>query len=172
MNFNTTIFGVVLSTFLTVLSVKIYQMKYLQRFALAGALFIGSCSIPKPLVYKNINHFGMEQANLKNTVVSMDLNLYNPNKYNMKLKNADVEVYINEHYVGKAMVTENLTIPKLNTFSLPILLRVDLGSIIPNAIQLLISNEITLKLTGLVKAGRHGIYIKIPLNYEGKQKIR
>ncbi len=131
-----------------------------------------SCSRPKVLEYRNINHFGVEQAGFKNTVLSMDLCLYNPNKYGLKLKNTDVDVFINNKHVGKALIREKFSIPAADTFSLPILLRVDLVQVLPNALQLLISDEITLKLSGIIKAGKHGMYIKIPVSYEGKQKIR
>lgn len=98
--------------------------------------------------------------------------MYNPNKYSLNLKNTDVDVFINEHHVGKALIRDKFRVPANDTFSLPILLRVDLMQVIPNAVQLLISKEITLKLSGIIRAGKHGMYIKIPISYEGKQKIR
>jgi LEA14-like dessication related protein len=153
-------------------SVKITTMKYLYGWLLVGWLACLSCTQPKTLVYKNLNHFGIGQAGFKNTVITMDLVMYNPNKYSLKLKNTDVDVYINEHHVGKALIRKKFTIPAADTFSLPILLRVDLVQAIPNAIQLLISKEITLKLSGIIRAGKHGMFIKIPITYEGKQKIR
>ena len=153
-------------------SVKITLMKYL-RICLIICLFTSiSCTQPKPLVYHSLNHFGADMAGLKNTVLTMDLCLYNPNYYGLKLKNTDVDVYINDRYVGKALIREKVAIPKRDTFTLPILLRVDLVQAIPDAVQLLITKEITLKLTGIIRAGKHGMFVKIPVSYEGKQKIK
>ncbi len=135
-------------------------------------LLFASCMQPKPLVYKSVQHFGFQQHGLSNSIVTVDLNLYNPNKYSMKLKNTDVDVFVNNHHLGKALVTKKSTIPKLDTFSLPVALTVDLAKVLPNAFELLFNKEVTLKLTGSIKTGKHGIFISIPVDYEGKQSIR
>lgn len=146
-------------------------MKKLHLLVITALLFACSCSQPKALVYKGIQHFGLKQEGLT-TMVSIDINLYNPNHYNMQLKNADVEVFINNTHVGNAHVDGKFLVPKKETFVLPVLLNVDLLHALPNAFELLVKKEIDLKLAGTLKAGRHGIYISIPVDYNGKQVIR
>ena len=133
---------------------------------------ITSCHTPKDLVYQNVQHFSIKLADRQHTVLSMDVLLYNPNKYNMKLKHADLDIFINNNHLGKVNLDEKLRVPSLDTFSMPVSLDVDIKNVIPNAFQLFLNSEVTVKLTGAVRAGRHGVFITIPVNYEGKQDIR
>ncbi len=102
----------------------------------------------------------------------MDVKLYNPNKYCLKLKKADLDLYINGNHLGKVKTKAVCSVTKLDTFTLPVTLAVDYRNILPNALQLLFNSEVDVKLTGKVKAGRHGLYITVPINYVGKQDIR
>ena len=147
-------------------------MKSTGSLLLLIILFTCSCRQPKQLVYQNIENFKLKQAGLKETEVSLDLRLFNPNNYGMKLKDADVDVFINGTKLGKMQVRNLFAVPGLDTFSMPVMLNVNLRDAIPNVLQLLLKSEVDLKLAGTVKAGRHGVYIKVPVNYEGKQDIR
>ena len=101
-----------------------------------------------------------------------DINMYNPNRYGMKLKDADVDVFLNGRSLGKMQVDESCTIPRLDTFALPVMLNVDLKNVLPNALQLLISSDVEIKLSGSIKAGKNGIYKKVPVSYQGRQDIK
>ena len=131
-----------------------------------------SCAAPKPLVYKNVEHLGMDHLGLGNTTISMDLVLYNPNHYKIKMKSAAVDVYFNGTHIGKAIVDQQFIIPKKDTFAMPVLLKVDLLNLIPGALQLVTKKQVTLKLKGEMRAGRSGVSINIPVDYEGKQSFR
>ena len=133
---------------------------------------LASCATPRPLVYKNVQHFGLQHAGLVNTVLSMDLCMYNPNNFSLKLKQTGIDIFVNDRLVGNVLLQNNYTVPRNDTFLLPILLKVDLANVLPNAYELLTSKEVKLKLSGAVKAGKHGIYINVPVSYEGKQVIR
>ena len=135
-------------------------------------IFISSCSRPKDLVYRNVQNFSMKTVGLRQSALSMDVSMYNPNKYRMKLKHADMDVFLNDRPLGKMNMTGAYGIPALDTFSLPVVINVDMASALPNIMQLLTSSTVNVKLAGRVKAGRHGVFITIPVNYEGKQDIR
>ncbi len=131
-----------------------------------------SCRQPRDLVYVGVQNFGLKQASLKKTVVSMDVQLYNPNNYKMKLRHSHLDIFINSNKLGTVNMDSKLKVPRLDTFAMPVMLDVDLGNALPNMLQLAFNSDVTVKLTGTVKAGRHGLYINIPVNYEGKQDIR
>ena len=102
----------------------------------------------------------------------MDLRLFNPNKYPLKLKDADVDVFLNGNKLGTMLLSECFPVPGLDTFSMPVTLDVDLKNVLPNALQLLMNPEVDIRLEGSVKAGRHGVYLNVPVHYEGKQDLR
>ncbi len=137
-------------------------------YALILMLFgAGSCRQPKDLVYKSAQNFGLQQGK-----ALMDISFYNPNKYRLKLKNADLDVYLNGARLGKMNVSKAVVIPRLDTFTVPVSIAVDLKNLLPNALQLAFSSDMSVKLQGNIKAGRHGVYKNVPVNYEGKQDIR
>ena len=146
-------------------------MKNLDVLSFVIILLFGACKQPKDLVYQNVQHFRVQTANLKESTVAMDVRFYNPNNYNLKLKQADLDVYLNGTHVGKLLENEHYTIPKMDTFALPVVLKVDMQTVLPNALQLLLSSDVNIKLVGQVKAGRHGVILSIPVNYEGKQEL-
>ncbi len=146
-------------------------MKAIRSLLLLLIIGVCSCRHPKDLVYQNMQHFKMQQCAMDQTAISMDIRLYNPNRYTVKLKNADIDVYMNGSSLGKMKVNGKYTFTKLDTCSLPVTLNIDVKNALPNAFQLLLNSKVSIKLKGVIKAGRHGIYIKIPIDYEGKEDI-
>lgn len=147
-------------------------MRFIKLVPVLAVLLLASCARPKCLVYVGANNFGAEKVGLRNTVLSMDLRMYNPNPYRVKLKSTDIDIYIDDHHVGKALVKERYSIPKKDTFSLPMLFRVDLAQVLPNALHLLKNKEIKVKMDGCVKAGKYGIFLRMPVSYERKHKLK
>jgi len=109
---------------------------------------------------------------MKQTELSVDLLLFNPNRYPLKLKDADVDVFLNGNKLGTMLLSECFPVPGLDTFSMPVTLNVDLKNVLPNALRLLMDPEVNIKLDGTIKAGRHGLYLNVPVHYEGKQDLR
>ena len=135
-------------------------------------LLVCSCSHPKALVYKDIQHFKLQSAGLQQSGVSLDIRMFNPNSYGITLKNADVDVFVNGTLLGKLCVNNQCSVPGLDTFLLPVTLNVDMKNVLPNALQMFLKSDVDIKLAGTIRAGRRGIYMKVPVNYEGKQDIR
>ena len=147
-------------------------MKVINALFLIVVLFACSCSHPKDLVYKDIHSFKLGQAGMQQSALKMDIRMFNPNGYCMKLKDADVDVFINGKLLGKMEVNGSCAVPRLDTFLMPVILNVDMKNVLPNTWQLFMNSEVEIKLAGTIKAGRHGLFIKVPLDYEGKQDIR
>jgi LEA14-like dessication related protein len=135
------------------------------------AFALSACRRPKELVYCDIQSFRLKHAGVKETAVSANIFLYNPNKFSLKLKRADVDVFLNERIVGNVSLDSLSTIPAKDSFSLPVTLSLDMTNVIPDALQLLFSSQVDLKIKGSIKAGKHGVYVSVPVNYEGKQDV-
>ena len=140
---------------------------------IVSILFLtASCRQPKLLVYKDVKNFKLNGFGLNNSSISMDVSMYNPNRFSIKLKDADVDIYVNKAYIGKMFVVKGkYVIPKADSFLLPINVDVDLKNVLPNALKLLFDKHIEVKVTGKIKAGKHGLYVTVPINYEGKHEI-
>jgi LEA14-like dessication related protein len=140
--------------------------------AFAFAVVFASCRQPKNLVYQQVQHVKMNGLGLDNSGITMDVKLYNPNRYGIRVKNADVDIYVNQSYVGKMLIINgNYLIPRTDTFLLPVKVDVDIKNVLPNALRLLFDKTVLVKVTGKIKAGKHGLYVSVPINYEGRHEI-
>lgn len=132
-------------------------------------LVLASCANPKDLVYQDVKNFSVSKISLK-PEIGMDVQFFNPNNYGMTLKDANIDLYVNDKLVGHAVMEEKFKVPAADTFLLPVKLTTDLSAVLSNALQLMGNSTVNVKLKGSVKAGR-GVLVSIPINYEGKQKL-
>ena len=148
------------------------MMKKLLHFSVLLALIIGitSCSQPQQLVYQDVKNFRIGKLTLSQPEVGMDLQFYNPNNFGLTLKDANINVYVNNQLIGKAALSNTFSVPAMNTFLMPIALTADLKNIFPNALNIIFNKEVDLKLEGNVRAGK-GVFVNIPINYQGRQKL-
>lgn len=131
-----------------------------------------ACKQPKDLVYRDVEHFSVKHADVKETVLSMDVRLFNPNKYKVRLKSADVDVFLNGKKLGKMKLGKRVTILKNETTSMPVVVNVDVGNSLLGMVQSVFGNDAVIKLTGNIRAGRFGMFINVPVNYESKQDVK
>lgn len=149
-------------------------MKKLISKSFLSALLVcclAACSAPKELVYKDFNSFSLNKLGLGSSSVKMNLVYYNPNNFGLQLKRTDLDIYIDGTYLGHTSQDYQITIPKLTEFSLPISMEVDMKNVFKNALNTLLSKEVTVKVTGRIKLGKANVFFGMPVNYEGKQQL-
>ena len=131
------------------------------------------CARPKALVYQDVRSFRVHKADLQQVTIVLELQFYNPNNYGLSLKNGDLDAYFNEKYLGKATLEERTAIPARDTFLLPVTVTTDPGNLLANALELLTAQgkEVLVRLQGTVYAGKGGVFIGVPVRYEGGQRI-
>ncbi len=127
------------------------------------------CSPPKALEYREFKNLSIEKLGFASSAVKMDLVYFNPNNYGLQLKRTDLDVYINNVYVGRTSQEYQVTIPRKEVFSIPIQIDVDMKNLLKNGLTLLFNKEVMVKLTGSVKVGKANVFISFPVNYEEKQ---
>lgn len=144
---------------------------------ISSVLLLASCARPKPLIYKDVERVSVRNAGLTSVTLKIEMKIYNPNKYSLLLKDPHIGVYINDKHLGDATIDDKYAMPANDTFLLPAIFTVDVLTVLPNAYQVIRNKEVTLRLDGSLKAGvRHhigkgGIFIGLPVHYEGKQRI-
>lgn len=140
---------------------------------LTGFLFIlGGCSKPKSPDYLGYEDFRVEKVGVKNTVLSTRVKLYNPNAYALKLKSASIDVYINNDYLGHSSVDSLITLPGKDTTFVPLQLTASAKDIISNTLKVWLNPDVKIKITGMARAGRGSLFVNVPINYEGVQRIQ
>ncbi|MEP7111589.1 MAG: LEA type 2 family protein [Ferruginibacter sp.] len=128
-----------------------------------------SCSTPKELEYRDFRNFTVDKLGFSATTIKMDLIYYNPNNFGLQLKSTDLDIFLDNNYLGHTIQEQFVSIPRREEFAVPIRIDVDMKNLLKNGLVTLLSNEVMVKVTGSVKVGKGSIYRNFPVTYEGKQ---
>ena len=140
---------------------------------ITGFLFLlSSCSKPKNPSYHGYEDFRVEKVGVKNTILSTRVKLYNPNAYALKLKSASIDVYLNNDYLGHSAIDSLITLPGRDTTSVPLQLTASAKDLLSNTLKVWLNPDVKIRITGSARAGRGSLFINIPINYEGVQRIQ
>ncbi len=140
-------------------------------FFLLALSMLAGCSSPKELVYKDVTNLEMGKLGFGASTLKFDVVYYNPNNFGLKLKKTELDIYINNTFLGHTVQDQQIAIPKKADFAIPITVAVDMKNIYKNLFSALFNSEVMVKAVGKVTVGKAGIFKSFPVNYEGKQKI-
>jgi LEA14-like dessication related protein len=117
-------------------------------------------------------NFRLAAIGLKSSTVKTDLVYFNPNNFGLNLKTAEMDVYLNQRYAGHSLLDTMVHVPAKDTFFVPVSVQVDMKNVFPNALTILMSDSIDVRVEGKMKVGKAGIYINVPVRYQEKHAIR
>ena len=149
------------------------QLKYLPTlliFFLLTNLLI-SCSVPKELEYRDFKNLTIEKMGFSFSAIKMDLIYYNPNNFGLELNRMDLDIFINNNYLGKTSQDYQISIPRREEFSIPIKIDVDMKNLLKNGFTTFLNNEVIIKVTGTIRIGKLSVFLGFVVNYEGKQQF-
>ncbi len=133
-----------------------------------------ACAKPTGFDYLGVRNIKVVKFGLKESTVSAEVGYYNPNKYPVTMKRAEVDVYVNNNLFGHSILDSTIKIPRKDTFYLPVVLTVNMSTTGMGLLQTIGGgqDEVLIKLDGKARIGRGGIFINYPIKYEGKQKLQ
>jgi LEA14-like dessication related protein len=145
-------------------------MRSLIAFALI-VVGLAACTKPQDLQFIDVQNVRMINLGLTESTVGLDVRFYNPNKQQVKLKDAAVKVYANSTYLGDTHMDSTITIPRRDTFSIPLTMQIPTLTAIGKVMQSLSDSTVDIKVDGTVKMGKAGVFINYPIHYERKQRL-
>ena len=134
-------------------------------------LIIAGCSSPKELEYQDYRNFHLQNLGYNSSRVTLDLQYYNPNNFGLQLRRTELDIYINNNFLGHSSSDTLINIPRRDTFLIPIKFDMDMKNVFKNAWNTMVGNEVTVKVTGKLKVGKANVFMSMPVNYEGKHKF-
>lgn len=138
---------------------------------LLALAIIPSCTKPKDLEFIDVQDFRIVKFGLSESVVGLNVRFYNPNKQRVKLKDVSTKVYANSTYLGDTFMDSTITVPRRDTFSIPLFMNVKTGSTISRIMQSVVDSTVNIKVDGSVKMGKAGVFVNYPIHYEHAQKL-
>ncbi|RYY61099.1 MAG: hypothetical protein EOO05_07585 [Chitinophagaceae bacterium] len=132
---------------------------------------VASCRPIKDPVFNGIENVRVNNVGLGESSVTLGMSYTNPNNYRAKLKSAEGDAWMDSTYLGHFVVDSTVEIPASSNFLVPVNLTVDMKQILKNSFSALLNKQVLIRITGTGRAGRHGVYRKFNLNYQGKQDL-
>lgn len=134
-------------------------------------VFLSSCRNVKEPEYRGFYNLAIGGIG-KESLIHLDLEYFNPNKFGVKVKDVEFDVYLDSELLGHAIMDSVIRIPALNTFQIPVNLKTETRVLLKNSLAILLNKEVLLKVEGSARVGKAGVFVKYPLRYEGKHKLQ
>src|SRR5450755_3940068 len=88
---------------------------------LVSVFFLVSCGSIKDPEFKSIENARLSQMGFKESILNLDLIYFNPNKFRVKLKEAEGDAWLDSNYLGHFIIADTLIhIPAAADFRLPV----------------------------------------------------
>ena len=135
-------------------------------------LFLISCTSIKDIEYQDFQNFSITTIGFSSSTLKTDLVYYNPNSFGLQLKSTDLDIYINDNFVGHTSQEYQINIQKRSIFSIPLQMEVDMKNLFKNTYYTIISKKVTVKVVRMIKIGKANVFKSFPVNYQGEQEFK
>jgi LEA14-like dessication related protein len=132
--------------------------------AIISIISAASCNSIKELEYKGIKNPKLQTLSFNNTAIQMDIEYFNPNNFGLDVKETNLNIYLNDQFIGIADQPKKTQIAKKASFLFPIIAHFDPIKAAGTALKALFSKTNKITIQGTAKIGKEGVYIKLPIN--------
>ncbi|MCC6839775.1 MAG: LEA type 2 family protein [Flavobacteriales bacterium] len=136
------------------------------------ALFLGftlsACLSYKPVELVDVTGIQVERLDAKGIAVRVDALVNNPNNYRIHAQEPDVDLFVNDKFVGKGVLDSTITLQPRSTqvYSIPMHADLQGGSLLMVLLSGALGGEVKLAAKGTV-VGRVGLFRKrFPFEFE------
>ncbi|MBL7982656.1 MAG: LEA type 2 family protein [Flavobacteriales bacterium] len=127
----------------------------------SAVLLLASCSSYDEVELKDITNVEVLRMDGKQVALRVDALVNNPNGFKIHVEDPDVDLYLNDRFVGKGLLDSALVLDRKSTKVYPVYLHADLqgGAVLFMLLGGALSGELKLGAKGTV-AGRSGMLKK------------
>ncbi len=137
-------------------------------------ILASSCLPKEQLMLRSINDIIVETGAEGAAMLKAQAVFYNPNNTRMKLKEINVEVFVNGKKSAHADQKLNSIIPAKAQFSIPVEVNLSLKEfgLLDTVLSLFGGKKYEIVYLGYIRVSVHGITIKVPINYKDQIKLK
>jgi len=148
-------------------------MKSMIFTLLSGLFFLNACrtsNVREP-EYRDIGNIRLEKIGALQSTAGVDLIYYNPNNFNVQITDARGDVYIDDQYLGRFGIDEQVNVGKRSEFIVPAFVKIDMLGAVMNHRDIYKKKEAKIRIEGLARVKRAGITKEVPIRYEQVQNV-
>lgn len=132
-------------------------------------IFFGSCNQPQAVSFTGYRNLHFSMRGFSTGMIKMDLALYNPNSFGMKIKEMSLQVLVNQKPFGEITQDSLCLMPPKDTFLMPVSFKVHIMGLLQNSISFSQKDSVLLEANGSCMVGKGGMFFKMPLHYKSKE---
>lgn len=155
----------------------LHENRFMKKCWLATLLpfLLLSCKT-KDLEYLGFEEFAVKKLGFQKSELGLKVVCYNPNKFSLRLLELNSDVYINDDYLGKAVLDSGLKVPKNDTFSIPVTMEVKMGPTFNEVMKLMSqatdSTLLHIRFNGNARVKKGGIVLNYPIQYDENKPVK
>jgi LEA14-like dessication related protein len=145
--------------------------------ALLLLMFNTSCKKPvlREPEFIGTRNISIDKLGLKTSSLQLEFGFYNPNRLGLTLERFDLDVYLNDDYLGKAKEIGSSIIPATDSFYIPVKMEIGMKTLINQGLSLGLNrtSNVQLKGTARVSLGKKaGIVWELPVDYRTTYRLK
>ena len=134
------------------------------------AVFISCGRVQEPQ-FRRIDSFGVKNVTLQEATIGLQITYFNPNRFGVAVKEADLDLYIDTVFVGKFLQPQQIAVGEEAEFSIPIEGKISWKKIAQSNLHKLAGKEVLVKAMGTVKIGKGGVFVNKAIDYSGRHVL-
>jgi LEA14-like dessication related protein len=137
-------------------------------------LFASACVPEEEVVLRSIKNEKLETAEDGNQILKADAIFYNPNNVRMKLKELNIEVFVNGKKAAHADQKFNSLIKAKSEFTVPLEIKLSLKELglLDTILSFLGGKKYEIQFKGHLRIKVHGFTFKVPVDHKEELKMR
>ncbi len=120
-------------------------------------------------------NISIDKLGLKTSSLQLEVGFYNPNRLGLTLERFDLDVFLNDDYLGKAKEINSSMIPAADSFYIPVKMEIGMKTLLSQGISLGLNraSNVQLKGTARVSMGKKaGIVWQVPVDYKTTYRLK
>ena len=148
-------------------------MRYI--FLVLGVLILGTSCAYKNVELVRVASVHVNEFSSDNVQVTASLVLKNPNDFEIKIKDSDLDLYVNDYKVARADIRKMIKIPKNTVMTHDLVFDSSLedvgGGVLRSLVSVIARGIVKIGIKGSVNATAYKMTEKVPVDVEGDVKV-
>ena len=148
------------------------QYSVLAKVALIFLVAVSSCKPKEDVVFRQVRDIVLDAS--PDPILRANAVLYNPNKVKMKLRKADIEIFVNGTNAAHIDQNLQLAVPSEAEFIVPIEAKVNLKELglLDTIFGMLGGKKMKVEFKGSISITYKGVPLKVPVSYQSEIKVK
>ena len=142
-------------------------------FSFLFSLF--GCMEYKDVEMVRVQNFGVKNMSAEGVNFTVDMQISNPNNYNINIVGSDMDLYVDNNKVGKAKLKGKVTLPKNSNEVHQFVIATNYTDLSSDPLTIMASvfggNTMNVEVKGFVKARAKGVSKKFPVEFKERVKL-